>query len=211
MGQLFTQMPQAMHLLPCRRKRQGNDDMEGADLRAFSAARAELFLLIMYTPVLGFWVWRQPHRLWRTCRTGCRSEAPEPPVLLHHLDACLVLMKLLVEGLGTSPDTLQTCHAGGSFLTETFFIASLLLFFSTVPLYKVPFEIATQIPIFPGKITALFSAVSHFCSSRSPGNRLFHRLLRQNAPHLSRISRLLYESFEICKYYPSQNGKEEIL
>ena len=31
-------------------------------------------------------------------------------------------------------------------------------------------------------------------------------------PNLSRISpRLPYESFEICKYYPSQNGKEEIL
>ena len=49
----------------------GNDDMEGADLRAFSAARAELFVDHVHTRlgILGNGA---------TCRTGCRSEASEP-------------------------------------------------------------------------------------------------------------------------------------
>ena len=92
----------------------GNDDMEGADLRAFSAARAELFVDHVHTRlgILGNGASLTGFGALASLDAGQRLRSP---VLLHHLDACLVLMKLLVEGLGTSPDTLQTCHAGGSF------------------------------------------------------------------------------------------------
>lgn len=82
-------------------------------------------------------------------------------------------------------------------MTETFFIASLLLFFSTVPLYRVPSEIATQIQIFPGKNTVGNEPMPDSAPS---------------IPALLQIStRFPYESSKICKHYLSQNRKEEIL
>ena len=56
MGQLLTQMPQAMHL------EAGPPDTAGDTIRWKGQTSAHLpqpvqsFLLIMYTPVLGFWV-----------------------------------------------------------------------------------------------------------------------------------------------------------
>ena len=97
----------------------GNDDMEGADLRAFSAARAELFVDHVHTRlgILGNGASLTGFGALAALDAGQRLRSPvssPPPGCMPCPD------ETPCRRPGTSPDTLQTCHAGGSFFDRNF-------------------------------------------------------------------------------------------
>lgn len=98
MGQLLTQMPQAIHLPAVAPETAGETMTWKGQTSAHFPQPVQSFLLIMYTPVLGFWVMAPASHALRTCHTGC-GQRLRGSVLFHNLDTGLILMEFLVEGL----------------------------------------------------------------------------------------------------------------
>ena len=133
-GHALTQMPQAMHL-EAGPSSGRTHHLHGAGLGALAAADALLLVDHVHAGlgVLGDGLVLTGTHTLAALNAGIGLCAG---TLGHDADTALLLVKFLIERLGTGGDALQTCHALHIFLAASFFIAqNSPSFFCSLSLY----------------------------------------------------------------------------